>query len=242
MTDVDPQGISQQGKRGNGGDRRQERPPEAAEDRSFTPEHLAVGDMITPNPLTVGVGLEVEHEAVQLGQEMIAVGQRAFNEAMTVWRRSLEPFAAARAAMSCWYEDVLRQTTGFGAVRPLRTARPMAGAAAATVMGGPPLDLKELQDAYRVDVEVPGVNHDDIHLSLKDGLLIVCGHKTEAVDEGAYQISERRYGRFERAVPVPDQADSSRIDAQLGKGLLTIILPKKAGAIKPPAKIEVRAS
>jgi HSP20 family protein len=237
MADADPRPTEQQSRRrGDGGDRRQERPPE---DRAFEEPAL---DMIAPNPLTVGTGFEVEHEVVQLGQEMIRTGQRAFNESMTVWRKSLEPFAAARAAMNCWYEDLLRQTTGFGAVRPLRTARPMAGAVAATAMGGPPLDLKELQDAYRVEVEVPGVGLDDIHLSLKDGLLIVSGHKAEAVDDGAYQISERRYGRFERAVPVPDRADSDRIDAQLGHGILTITLPKKGAAIEPPAKIEVRAA
>lgn len=240
MTDTHPQATPQQTRRrGDGDDLRQERPPQ---DRSFTPEHLAAGDLIAPNPMTIGAGLEVEHEAVQLGQEMIRAGQRAFNEVMTVWRRSLEPYAAARAAMSSWYEDVLRQTTGFGAVRPLRAARPTVGAAAATVMGGPPLDLRELQDCYRVQVEVPGVDIEDIHLSLKNGLLIVSGHKAEAVEEGAYQISERRYGRFERAAPVPDKVDASRIDAQLGKGILTVTLPKKADAIEPSAKIEVRAA
>jgi hypothetical protein len=134
MTDADSQSARQQSRRRpDGGDHRPERPPEAPEDRSFSPEHLAAGDLIAPNPMTIGPGLEVEHEAVQLGQEMIRAGERAFNEAMTVWRRSLEPFAEARAAMSGWYEDVLRQTTGFGAMR--HPARPTAGAAAARPKG-----------------------------------------------------------------------------------------------------------
>lgn len=245
MTDVDPRAAAEPGrKRGDGGGRRPEPPKTAVrppEDRAFIEEEPAL-DVVAPDPLTVGTGFEVEHELVQLSQEMIRVGRQAFNEAMSVWRQSFEPIAAARIGMGRWHEDVMRQATGFGAVRPLRAARPSVGAVAASWMGGPALDLKELPDAYRLDVEVPGLEADDLDLSLKDGLLIVSGYKAEAIDEGDYQISERRYGRFERAVPLPDAADRDRIDAALDKGVLTVTLPKKAKAIAPRRKVEIRMS
>ncbi|HEX4181506.1 MAG TPA: Hsp20/alpha crystallin family protein, partial [Caulobacteraceae bacterium] len=79
----------------------------------------------------------------------------------------------------------------------------------------------------------------DLDLSIKDGFLIICGHKAETIDGGAYQISERRFGRFERAVPLPSHVDRTRIDARLESGVLVITLPKKTGAASPGEKVQI---
>jgi HSP20 family protein len=53
-------------------------------------------------------------------------------------------------------------------------------------------------------------------------------------------VSERRYGRFERAFPLPADVERGRIEAQFRDGLLKIRLPKAAGAASQHARIEIK--
>lgn len=113
-------------------------------------------------------------------------------------------------------------------------------ASAATV---PSVDVTEDDKAFRIAAEMPGMDEDDIEVTLSDGVLRLKGEKKEEKEERDenYYLSERRYGSFERSFRLPDSIDQDRIEANLKNGVLTITLPKTAEARMAARKIEVKS-
>jgi HSP20 family protein len=97
-------------------------------------------------------------------------------------------------------------------------------------------------DAYRIAVELPGVEEGDIHLSVKDGVVLLTGEKrTVREDEGdTWYFSERQYGSFSRSFRLPPDANGEEVDAQLKDGVLTIAIPKEAPKKQEAAKVQIR--
>ncbi|HTI66834.1 MAG TPA: Hsp20/alpha crystallin family protein [Caulobacteraceae bacterium] len=249
MTEANPQTSDQKADNGRSEarDRRGGRQPAPGDrppaERSFGGEGATADRADIPVRQAVETGLQIPHEAVQAGQEILRAGQRAAVETSEMWRQSLEPLVTMQSEMNHWFDDVWRRMTGLGAMRPMQTARPFAGGGVMALMGAPAADLKETETAYRLCVEVPGLAPENLEVGVKGDVLIVSGQKTEDRHEAAdaYQISERRYGSFERTFPVPQDVDRSHIDAKLESGLLKVTLPKKAQAAAPLSKIEVHA-
>jgi len=108
----------------------------------------------------------------------------------------------------------------------------------------PAVDIVDKDKAYEVTAEVPGMNADNLEVKLTNDLLVIKGEKKESREETktGNHLSERRYGSFERNFRVPEGVDSGKIEATLKDGVLTVILPKKAEAMKPAKKIEVKAA
>jgi HSP20 family protein len=96
----------------------------------------------------------------------------------------------------------------------------------------PALDISERKDAYVVTVEVPGVNSDDLDITLEDGLLTIQG-------EQQFHRVERRYGSFRRSITLPSQVQADAIEASFENGVLEVVVPKAEEA--KPKKITVRA-
>ncbi len=104
----------------------------------------------------------------------------------------------------------------------------------------PALDLHESDDAYLVSVELPGVRKEDVRVEITEGVLSVRGEKTSGREEKKERSRwvERVYGSFHRALTLPANAASDRIDASFKDGVLTLRSPKleetkpKAIAIK----------
>ena len=97
-------------------------------------------------------------------------------------------------------------------------------------------------NAYRISVELPGVEEKDIHLSVEDGVVSLSGEKrTEREEKGeTWFFSERQYGSFSRSFRLPPDADASKVDAKLKDGVLTISIPKTAPERSKGSKIQVR--
>ncbi|NWG12586.1 MAG: Hsp20/alpha crystallin family protein, partial [Acidobacteria bacterium] len=90
-------------------------------------------------------------------------------------------------------------------------------------------DLCETSEAYTVRVELPGVDLEDISLTIQEGVLKVSGIKREpAVSQKllCYYCLERRYGRFHREVNLGTVIDAHRAEAFLQGGILSVVLPK----------------
>ena len=81
-------------------------------------------------------------------------------------------------------------------------------------------------------------------MRLSDNALTIRGEKKEEKEERKkdYYLSERRFGLFERRFQVPPGVDTSKIEADFKKGVLTVILPKTAGAQAPEKKIPIKMS
>ncbi len=118
-------------------------------------------------------------------------------------------------------------------------ARP-EGEVPAEVEWIPAIDIKEEQDRYVVQADLPGVKPDDIEVTLENGVLTIKGQRvTEAKEEKEnYRRVERIYGSFFRRFVLPETVDEEKIEAKYENGVLTLVIPKKAE--EQPKKIEVK--
>lgn len=141
-------------------------------------------------------------------------------------RRMEDPFTAMQREMNRLMADNL---AGFA---------PMAGDEGF----GPKIDLKETEGGYQVSAELPGLDAKDIEVSLAPQMLTIKGEKkreSESKDEKGYYVSERSYGAFVRAVPLPGEVQDDKVQAAFDKGVLTITLPKAAAIGPATRKVEV---
>jgi len=96
----------------------------------------------------------------------------------------------------------------------------------------PRLDVSETREAVVIKAELPGVDPNDIALSLENGVLALTGEKAEEKEDEdkRYHRVERSYGAFARAVRLPAAVDPSKVTAMFKDGVLTVTLPKAAEA------------
>ena len=92
-----------------------------------------------------------------------------------------------------------------------------------------------------VTAEVPGLEADDIEITLSEGMLTVKGQKRDTREEKGkdYYVSERRYGSFTRSFRVPESVVEDKISAKFDKGVLSITLPKQARRARRAKSIQV---
>jgi HSP20 family protein len=108
----------------------------------------------------------------------------------------------------------------------------------------PVVDVVEGDKAYEITAELPGMDEKNIEVKIADGRLTIKGEKQEEKEEKKkdYYLQERHFGSFERSFDIPESVDPNKIEANVKKGVLTVTLPKKAEALKPAKKIEVKAA
>lgn len=127
----------------------------------------------------------------------------------------IEPFSRLRGEIDRLFEDFplrmprMRFETGFQ-------------------MTVPALEMTETKKAYKVTAELPGIEADDLEVSVEEDMLRIAGEKKveRDEDEKGYRISERSYGSFERLVRLPAAAEADKIRAKCRHGVLTITIPK----------------
>jgi HSP20 family protein len=105
----------------------------------------------------------------------------------------------------------------------------------------PALDVEETEDAFTLYIELPGVSIDDVDVSLEENVLTIEGERrfyAERQDD-AFRRVERAFGRFHRAVRLPDRVDPEHVTATHRDGVLTIEVPKAEEA--KPRRISISA-
>lgn len=92
----------------------------------------------------------------------------------------------------------------------------------------PSMDISETKDSLVVKVEAPGMDQQDIQISMQENLLTIKGEKKQEKEEKEehYHRVERSYGAFTRSVRMPVAVDASKVTASFKNGLLTVTLPK----------------
>ncbi len=105
----------------------------------------------------------------------------------------------------------------------------------------PTVNTREDDKAYHIEVDLPGVKKDDIHVDVSEGVLTISGERKfkEEVKEKDYYKIESSFGKFERSFRLPDDVDEEHIDAQTKDGVLEVTLPKVKKEEKKK-KIEVK--
>lgn len=107
----------------------------------------------------------------------------------------------------------------------------------------PAVNLYETADAYHLTAELPGVESDDIHVSLEDSTLVLQGERKidyATRKETSLHRRERQAGGFRRAFELPAAVDADKVEAVHRNGVLMLRLPKAPEA--QPRQISVRAS
>lgn len=107
----------------------------------------------------------------------------------------------------------------------------------------PSMDLSETDEAILVKAELPGMNAEDVDLSIENGHLVIKGEKkmeSEENQENFHRI-ERSYGSFTRAVRLPSAVNEAEVKADFKRGVLTIRLPKADEARRRRIEIEAGA-
>ena len=92
-------------------------------------------------------------------------------------------------------------------------------------------DIKETDDAYQIEMELPGFTKEDVKADLKDGTLTIEASHSENKDEkdkeGKYLRKERYSGSMSRSFYVGEEITQEDIKAKFADGILTILVPKK---------------
>lgn len=106
----------------------------------------------------------------------------------------------------------------------------------------PTTDISETDTAYLIKAEIPGVNKEDVKVTLQDGMLTIRGERRQEKEEKdkKFHRIERSYGSFMRSFRMPEDADESAVKAEFKDGMLNVTLAKSEKA-KPKA-IEVSVS
>jgi HSP20 family protein len=105
-----------------------------------------------------------------------------------------------------------------------------------------PTDVSEDSNAIQISMELPGVDPEEVRLSLENNVLTVRGEKKQQAEESNERVHrfERTYGRFERTFVLPNTVDPEGVDARYENGVLFIAVPKAERA--KPREIRVKSS
>ncbi len=142
---------------------------------------------------------------------------------MTYYVTPYRRMAAMRNAMNRWFEDTMNDQAP--------TEREMLLA----------VDVKNADEAYDITALVPGLNPEDLDIEVLNNTVTIRGEfKTDGNEQDKYLVSELPDGRFSRVITVPTETDSSKVEASVKNGVLSLHIPKAEAA--RPKSIKVKSN
>jgi HSP20 family protein len=169
---------------------------------------------------------------IKCKQEVMMAQQTSKTETTPATRPG-DPFSAMRAEMEHVFDKFL------GGAHWPSLPDLFAGSAGGRVM--PSVDIHENDKEIVVEAELPGMQQDDVDITLRDGMLTMKGEKKSEREEkkGDFHVTERTYGSFHRSFRLPDTVDEENVTANLDNGVLRVTLRKKPEAVKAEKKIAI---
>ncbi len=125
-----------------------------------------------------------------------------------------------------------------GVFLPTRPTAQQEGAQAAS----PRIDIEEKPDAFHIKADLPGLERDDIELTLQEGVLTLSATKEDEYTDkegGEVVRRERYFGRYLRQIPLGKNIDEQQIRADFKNGVLNIKVPKREPESAERVRIEV---
>lgn len=152
--------------------------------------------------------------------------------------REAFPFPRYFSEMERFFDDLHLR----GWPRPWRWGLPDWPDAAAFGEGRiPKMDVVDQDATLLVRAELPGVNKEDIEVSLSDNLLTISTQsrqETRKEEKGKYQRREIHQGSFSRSITLPVNVDAAKATAKFRDGVLELSFPKVEAAKRRSIKIE----
>ena len=104
----------------------------------------------------------------------------------------------------------------------------------------PLINVTEDKDNFYIRAELPGLQSDDLDISVTGDSFSISGERKIKTDSGnvRYHRKEREAGKFNRVVNLPGQIDIERVEAKSTDGILTVILPKSE--VSKPRQITIK--
>ena len=145
-----------------------------------------------------------------------------------------ESFLDFRTQMNRLFDDFFEGPFGLS---------PISGESSLMGDFAPRLDISETDKDFTVSAELPGLEPEDINISLGRNALMISGEKrVEKEDKGErYYRIERSYGSFQHSIPLPDEVDEDKIDATFKRGVLKVKLPKTKMAQQKSKHIAIKS-
>ena len=151
-------------------------------------------------------------------------------------------------------EDMDRIFEDFGFSGPSFAMAPLLSPALERGLGGmtqgqgqlsawaPTLETFRRGDNLVVRADLPGLRKEDVHVEIDDGVLTISGERAEEQVENRddYYRTERRYGRFHRALPLPEGITGESCEATFKDGVLEVALPLPKDTERKARKIQIR--
>lgn len=103
-----------------------------------------------------------------------------------------------------------------------------------------PMDLEETEDAYLLEMDLPGVRKDAVSIEVNDHEIRVSGEVKQRENRGRLHHQTRNWGQFDQVVPLPGEVDPAKAEATLTDGVLAVRAPKAEAA--KPRKVDVKVS
>ncbi len=105
-----------------------------------------------------------------------------------------------------------------------------------------PLDVLEEKDAFVISVAIPGLKADDLDIEIVENTVNIRGEFENQAPEGEsrYLRRERPTGTFHRSLRFATPLDSSKAEARLNQGILTLRIPKVEEALPKTIKVKAR--
>ena len=129
-----------------------------------------------------------------------------------------DPFFSLQRQMNRLFDDALR---GTGTTRAQTQVGEMVEAR---------MNVSETEDELRISAELPGVDENDVDVTLDGDVLMIRGEKKFEQERGGekekYHFVERSYGAFQRSIRLPYSVKADEISADFHNGVLTLTLPK----------------
>ena len=103
-------------------------------------------------------------------------------------------------------------------------------------------DVYEDGDNLIAELNLPGLKGEDIDVEAEDSHLRVSGRREEVQEkkEKSHYTKEIRRGSFERVIPLPDQVEANKVEAEYQDGVLKVIMPKKTDGGDKKVKVKVK--
>jgi len=108
-----------------------------------------------------------------------------------------------------------------------RTFREVSGSGPSESVWAPAIEVAQQDKNYVVRAEVPGLQPNDVKLEITDDAIVIQGERKVEKEENksGVHVTERHYGRFYRAIPLPEGAKADEASAKYENGVLEITVP-----------------
>jgi len=106
----------------------------------------------------------------------------------------------------------------------------------------PILDIEESNGNIVVKAEIPGMEKDEIKVSVRNNMLSISGERKQEIEtkDKTFHRIERSYGKFSRTITLPSEVDADKIKAAYKDGVLNITLPKPESMKPKQIEVEIK--